>query len=599
MDSDAVEPDPHELFSVAEQSHSIWSAYLEKAQGQAGIAESCFRVEDIIGPTPAFPRGWLEYVGTDGIRKYRDGSSELYLSGRGYWRDTKSSCGLDSKVLEKSLLVGIQEPRRIELVKDGRFQQWPGIAELTCPVEGNYLSILVFAWAYIFSAKWIELQSDQGEMEYVISDIDDDSHLDLEIEVSQDCDALEWWRTITSPGQGWRSTVTVNGIEYQSPWSIFVCGIPSVKVRGPCESPTGPRQNRAPPDFKSALGFLLDFCETYDLYDQCLAALSVAILIPSTGSRLPLPKGYPRKQQHSRKVSKLLWEQAARVPYYMSIGSNTKVTALLSVPFFNPSIACNFVSTWLDPIFEILDPLLQRKECGTFLNVLSLREPSIAPLWLGILILGSERVTMKNARLGCPPVDLIAAAWAGVDLSFITSEPIQKTSIAVRRADECRLLFFLNADYERPPICPWRPFGSIPFDQSILEAQVHISCGHDFKYHGWRWDSLKDTSSLDAGYRRVQPRERRNAVEFRALRASEAPGSVAIPVSSGIASESATRSIFGWLREDGWPLDERHIRGHEWFIGFGDDDSPIGDNDSQAPRYNAGDRISQWRLEVE
>jgi hypothetical protein len=68
----------------------------------------------------------------------------------------------------------------------------------------------LFCLGVLFSANWIELQSesDQGEMEYAISDIDDleDSLLDLEIEVGQDCDALEWWCTIMSPGQGWRST---------------------------------------------------------------------------------------------------------------------------------------------------------------------------------------------------------------------------------------------------------------------------------------------------------------------------------------------------------------------------------------------------------
>jgi hypothetical protein len=407
--------------------------------------------------------------------------------------------------------------------------------------------------------------------------------------------------------------VTFNGIEYQSPWSVFVSGIPRIKVRGLRATLKNLNQQQAP-HFETALGFLINFCKMYDLQDQCLAALCVAILIPAIAGRvnqLPLPKFYPQKQ-HIREVKEVLWEEAARIPYYMSIGCNTRgVMAILCAPFFDTSVACNFVSAWLDPIFRILDPLLRQNEYRSFLNMISLRESSLAPLWLGAIIIGFERFTMQSARLGTPIVDLVAGAWTGVDLSFITAHPIQnRTSDSVQRADECRLLFFLNClEYERPPICPWRPFGSIPLQQAAVEAQAHSSCGHVFEYRGWSWDFSMSSNSLDTGYRGVQSHERRARNRFFSffldvldpvwtigwlkLQVSKCTFN---SVSSNIASKTATRSIFGWLRSDGWPLDERHIWNHVWFIEGTDEESDIESGDF---RCRSREAILQWRLEVE
>jgi hypothetical protein len=36
--------------------------------------------------------------------------------------------------------------------------------------------------------------------------------------------------------------------------------------------------------------------------------------------------------------------------------------------------------------------------------------------------------------------------------------------------------------------------------------------------------------------------------------------------------ESATRSIFGWLRVSGWPEAEREICRHSWFVSEGSDE---------------------------
>jgi hypothetical protein len=606
MESENVEPDPHDALLVAQRSHQIWSGYLENIQKQTRITESCIRIENILGPTPAFPLGWLKRIQKDRVRHYRDGSSELYLSGQGYWQDTASSCQLGPKAIETSLLVGIQRPRRFKLVEDGRFREWPGVIRRSYPVEGNHLALLVFAWAYILSAYWIETstvgvadsQSADGEMEYVTSEIEDSTGSALEIDIGvANCNALNWWRAITSPGQGWRSTVRFNGMEYQSPWSIFVSDIPRIEIRASCASSESLRKHRGSSS-QDALGFLISFCETHGLHDQFLAALSVAMLIPTAGGRenqLPVPKNNIWKQHHN--FSDNLWDEAARIPYYMSIACNTRgVNALLSSPFFDASTACNLASAWLDPMFRILDRLLDQNDYNAFLSVLNQRASSVAPLWLGALLIGFEGSTMQTARLGTPVIELIAAAWVGVDISFITAHHIQKKPPnAICRVDECRLMFFMNClGYERPPICPWRPFGAIPFEEAELEVQVHSSCGHLFKYCGWSWDLMPRSSSLDAGYRQISPCK--VAVDIMPRISKQ---TIITKISSDIASETATRSIFSWLRGDGWPRAEKHIREHEWISGFGDDSDDGGNMSKDSTKSSDSTSIRRWLLQTQ
>ena len=78
------------------------------------LAEACIQVENILGLTPPFPQSWLQSKADNALKltaqDYPGGSSELYLSGRGYWQDTKVACNLNCGVLENCLLVRVQKP---------------------------------------------------------------------------------------------------------------------------------------------------------------------------------------------------------------------------------------------------------------------------------------------------------------------------------------------------------------------------------------------------------------------------------------------------------------------------------------------------------
>ncbi|KAG7149025.1 hypothetical protein HYQ46_002067 [Verticillium longisporum] len=62
-------------------------------------------------------------------------------------------------------------------------------------------------------------------------------------------------------------------------------------------------------------------------------------------------------------------------------------------------------------------------------------------------------------------------------------------------------------------------------------------------------------------------------------------------------SENATRSVFGWLRSDGWARNEKHLRDHEWFDVFDsdDEDDKVEQEDkSPSPRLQDTEPIKTW-----
>ena len=78
------------------------------------------------------------------------------------------ACGLEDKVLPQDLLFGIQTSKTCSFATDVSFTNWPGVkGGHEAPVEGNHLGIIALAWAYILSARWIELQeTEPGQLNH-------------------------------------------------------------------------------------------------------------------------------------------------------------------------------------------------------------------------------------------------------------------------------------------------------------------------------------------------------------------------------------------------------------------------------------------------
>ncbi|KAK4123221.1 hypothetical protein N657DRAFT_664278 [Parathielavia appendiculata] len=161
-------------------------------------------------------------------------------------------------------------------------------------------------------------------------------------------------------------------------------------------------------------------------------------------------------------------------------------------------------------------------ECNTVTPWLqgALAAIDVAPLWVG------------DVSFRMIPIDLHDAAWSRTLQSFI-QQPVSEPLVAdgrVSRADHCRLLFLSRSgSHIRVPVCQWRPFGGTPLEHTDLEVRVHAQC----KGHGLR------SSHLPINYKKLY-------------------------IDRDFVSENATRSIFGWLRVDGFAVDEMEIAIHGW-----------------------------------
>ncbi|KAL8718640.1 MAG: hypothetical protein Q9181_008175, partial [Wetmoreana brouardii] len=145
----------------------------------------------------------------------------------------------------------------------------------------------------------------------------------------------------------------------------------------------------------------------------------------------------------------------------------------------------------------------------------------------------------------------------------------------IRRSDECRLLYLAGSeDRPSPPISPWQPFGSTPLEYTDLEVRKHAACeGHCLLYQSWRWETKDGRSREDRGFDEAAVVECSNQSAHVADTASTTVPADELPGSEDV-SEGATQTVFGWLRPDGYPPNERVIFMHEWFdMGESSDES--------------------------
>jgi len=154
----ASEADNHRMLA---RSYQIWSSYSREANLENGL-QSCFvQLQNILGRAPAFfANGLTQHRGFPQLKLEQRGSkdSELFISGQSTWLIAQGDCDLEDKIIPLQLLLGIQRSTPCYFANDSRFANWPGLQdEGRSAVGGNYLAILAFAWAYIVSARWLEM----------------------------------------------------------------------------------------------------------------------------------------------------------------------------------------------------------------------------------------------------------------------------------------------------------------------------------------------------------------------------------------------------------------------------------------------------------
>uniref|UniRef100_A0A093V8R0 Ectonucleotide pyrophosphatase/phosphodiesterase family member 6 n=1 Tax=Talaromyces marneffei PM1 TaxID=1077442 RepID=A0A093V8R0_TALMA len=495
-------------------------------------------------------------------REYQ-GQYGLLTSGHSIWRTSNGHCDTEPKIVPLQLLLAVPEPLKIRFSDNAPLATWPGVQGISESGRVNYITPLFLAWAYILSAKWVELLSRSPRhacKQKYLEGTPIQDHLSFDIGYETDEDEYRWWKAILS--FGWETTTGYEGRTYLSPWSVTASDTP---FRGEKSH----RVDSNTPSFHTALEYVTRFCNYYGFYDQFSAALAAALYIPLLGGRtvlLPILKD-PTKERRSMlaipadSCSNSFSEHSEFLPYYMTLSCNTfGIRSLLCSTFFNVNVECNLVA-WLEPCFAIIDPLIEREESTKLVALLGNRQPNVAALWLGAIIVGISKSVIRDIRIGLIALDLHAAAWTFTTESFITISPGKAEEKSISREDESRLLFILGSEgHTRPPRSPWKPFGKTSLEETELEIQNHANCNcHCLEYLSWQWESSDGKTLEDTGLNRFPIETCNTKIGL------NNPQEASIFNKSESLSEIATRGIFEWLRSNGYPASESFIRQHSWF----------------------------------
>lgn len=137
------------------------------------------------------------------------------------------------------------------------------------------------------------------------------------------------------------------------------------------------------------------------------------------------------------------------------------------------------------------------------------------------------------------------------------------------------MLFLTDAEGRtRIPICPWKPFGNTALCDTEIEVRKHGKCtGHHLQYISWSRDLRNGSELEDPGFT-VDLQYNDSSANVIECHSTDQPDERVLK--DEMLSENATRSIYGWLRNPGWPKDEKEIYCHSW-IGFGESDEEIDD----------------------
>lgn len=463
--------------------------------------------------------------------------------------------------------------------------------------------MLILAWAYVLSARWAEIMSGHVSLVYTSSKADlshpntptspQPNGTDLEVDLSDvSPDEARWWAAVLAPDQGWQATMLLDeDTTFVALWSVrlqsdsrFLLSTGSLSFG----------EGAACPSFSKALCFLEAFCLRRNIVDQSQAALAAVLLFPSMGigrglqlpafttPRLDGPTGappIPRQQGQdfdceSRDGGIYRDDVLDRL---MTLSCHIKgIEPMLLSGFFDPSIECNAAAPWLEGARAALDAVAQGNPL-VLGRILMDRQPMVASLWIGATILGLQKGLLRGAGFGQIPINLHSAVWSGTMQSFIqqpVSDPLVRDG-QVTRADQCRLLFLSRSRlHSRVPICQWRPFGGTPLEHTDMEVRAHANCkGHGLRYQGFIWDRVDGKTTY-------QPADGEDTHACHNLPPIQhTAGSYHVSFECGKfdsekewASESSTRSIFGWLRFDGYAPDEKEIWTHEWLEPFSCDE---------------------------
>lgn len=539
-----------------------------------------------------------------------NGSDMIQTLGHTVWDSSKTSC--------KHQTSSFRQIVRVEVARKERVHLHPAVAESHqhhadwFSNKGDYVAILMLAWTYILSARWAEVMPTSCKISYVgdhdgsepLTEQDHTTSFMVDIGDAGPAEA-RWWTAVLTRNEGWHALMTREQDTFYSPWCIFQ---PDMNFHISTSTTTSGALHVAA-SFSDACSYLDRFCSRFNIIDQSHVALAAVVLMPSMdrgdGFRIPRPQHSVHKTGSSfvsiADQEKHYWvDRHALLDRLICMSCNVGgIRPMLLSTFYNPNIECNAVTPWLQGISAAIASLTEgnRNSIGLLCAQIS---PGIAPFWLGSSVLGILDRLFDDIRCGRIPVDLTSAEWSGTVQSFLQqkiSEPLV-SDCRIQRADECRLLLLTQSpDHTRVPVCQWKPMGTTPALDVDIEVRAHTSCqGHQLRYLGFSWVGSDGTDLRFQEPVEADSRNQSCATTYRRHDSCQLPVSwTALDRDSEVISKNATRSIFTWLRRNGYARHERDLWKHEWIA---ESDSDEEDEDDAGSQSDPGStdllRVAGW-----
>lgn len=181
---DGVCPSSDYFQKVRLQSYSSWTSFSQQSLEKLHTA-NCFL--DLLNQIPSF------FAPSFSIQ-YNPPQVEFILQ----WETTDDpTCEQPVKRSHHYLTLGILAPK-VYVFEDGPI--W-SVSQTACT---SHFSILVFAWTYILSSRWVEILKSAGEKAFLLH--------------NQEIDGDNIWSLIV--GQEWQATVVCGEKTFFAPWSL-------------------------------------------------------------------------------------------------------------------------------------------------------------------------------------------------------------------------------------------------------------------------------------------------------------------------------------------------------------------------------------------
>ena len=576
MEIDEIQISEERFRNIYAAGFETWAQLHSLVVKNTKLPTRCFFTKNTFPLLPAFPQNL----------KLEEHPNGLSASGFSTWASSPATCASSIPSFRRrvQLEVAVKDPVLLSISDSAPTDTY---STSWFRSQNDYLAILVLAWAYVLSARWVEIMSpacsltytDNLAKHYDATTKSDNAQHSAVVDIGPaSSKESRWWTAVLAKGQGWQASIRSS---LSSPWSIRVESN-SQFLLDPELDISNCQESAA--TFSEAFGFLNRFCTRHDIVDQSHAALAAVLLLPYMAGgtlRLRSPNFNARKESsegpaHIHKDCSLTQAipEGQHLDRLITLSCNINgLRPLLLSVFYEANIECNAVTPWLQGTVAAIESLVGEK-LSIFGRMCMERRPEVACIWLGSAILGIQQKLLQDIKYGQIPIDLDSAAWTGTIQSFI-QQPVSRPLAVdgyIQRADECRLLFLCQSrNHTRTPICQWKPFGKTPKDDVDLEVKVHEHCeGHGLQYQGFVWDCTEGEIKLLSiqqcpykifGQPSIQEGQYTVPIVWKGLNCEQEA-----------ISENATRNIFSWLRSDGYPPYEKAIFEHEWFMTYDSDE---------------------------